>query len=493
MKKADKDYYLHIEIAIDHLKKHGENIIYKGSDFTTLFFAEAVERKDLSSIKRFCEAGYDLNTITETDYGGKFFIFQLSKIIDDYSIFAILAEYIKHLDAESSDGHTALMLSEDKNVVKYLIENGCDVNKKTSKNLTPLFFAVIKDDLQKAKLLLENDADVNVICDKDEPTTALYLAESKEMVSLLLEYGAIDYHDKWNQFNRFAKACASSNDDETEIIALLKDQHDIDEIYIEFDKILTCPLNIAVSYDNVNTVEYLLALGANVNNPRTWFSPIQIVSRDNSLNSLKLLLQSGALIDDLRREVSPLYLASYNGNKEIVEILLQNGADVSIQNDEGKTAYDIALEKGHIEILKLLKDASLTNSPQSNQNNSPATQNAQLINFSNNDLLRGNTALTKIILRYDKTIFLEENKQRFLGLVSDYLEKNRDFAQILKQIINTDILQKLYEADSLEDSEKINAIKYATEEIKNALSIQPNQALSLIKIFTNALDWEVEF
>ena len=73
--------------------------------------------------------------------------------------------------------------------------------------------------------------------------------------------------------------------------------------------------------------------------------------------------------------------------------------------------------------------------------------------------------LEKIILEYYKEIYLEENKQRFLGLISDYFEKNRDFAQILKQIISTNILQNLYEADSQGVSDKIDAIKYAIVEI----------------------------
>jgi len=42
--------------------------------------------------------------------------------------------------------------------------------------------------------------------------------------------------------------------------------------------------------------------------------------------------------------------------KEIVKILLMYGADGSIKNDEGKTALDIALEKGYPKIFQMILD-----------------------------------------------------------------------------------------------------------------------------------------
>ena len=43
-------------------------------------------------------------------------------------------------------------------------------------------------------------------------------------------------------------------------------------------------------------------------------------------------------------------------NKEIIKYLLSQGADVSIRNEEGKTALDIAEENGNKEIIKLFED-----------------------------------------------------------------------------------------------------------------------------------------
>ena len=40
---------------------------------------------------------------------------------------------------------------------------------------------------------------------------------------------------------------------------------------------------------------------------------------------------------------------------DIIQLLLDRGADKTMKNDEGKTAYDIALEEGHTDIAKMVK------------------------------------------------------------------------------------------------------------------------------------------
>ena len=42
------------------------------------------------------------------------------------------------------------------------------------------------------------------------------------------------------------------------------------------------------------------------------------------------------------------------GNKEMCEILLARGADTSLMDNDGKTAYDYAVEHGHEDVAKIL-------------------------------------------------------------------------------------------------------------------------------------------
>ena len=52
---------------------------------------------------------------------------------------------------------------------------------------------------------------------------------------------------------------------------------------------------------------------------------------------------------------TPLHVAALNGQTEIVRFLLeQPGIDKTIKNKDGKTAFDLAQEKGFAEIAGLL-------------------------------------------------------------------------------------------------------------------------------------------
>jgi hypothetical protein len=55
---------------------------------------------------------------------------------------------------------------------------------------------------------------------------------------------------------------------------------------------------------------------------------------------------------------TPLMLAARNGSKEVVRALLAKGADARLRNSVGQTALEIAEERGHKEVAKLLIQAS---------------------------------------------------------------------------------------------------------------------------------------
>jgi len=48
-------------------------------------------------------------------------------------------------------------------------------------------------------------------------------------------------------------------------------------------------------------------------------------------------------------------LGAYAGNVELVNVLLENGADPKAKSGEGKTPLIFAEEKGHNDIVKLLR------------------------------------------------------------------------------------------------------------------------------------------
>ena len=69
----------------------------------------------------------------------------------------------------------------------------------------------------------------------------------------------------------------------------------------------------------------------------------------------RILLDNGADHNSRANDRStPLHYALRNGKLEVVHLLLERGADVDVVDAMGRTAYQIALDRGHDEIAQLL-------------------------------------------------------------------------------------------------------------------------------------------
>jgi ankyrin repeat protein len=71
--------------------------------------------------------------------------------------------------------------------------------------------------------------------------------------------------------------------------------------------------------------------------------------------AVALLLDRGA-DPNARQQVgyTPLMGAANAGREDLVDLLLRHGADRTLVNDEGKTAADIARERGHAAVAARL-------------------------------------------------------------------------------------------------------------------------------------------
>ena len=74
----------------------------------------------------------------------------------------------------------------------------------------------------------------------------------------------------------------------------------------------------------------------------------------------RLLLEHGAVVDarspsGTQRSMTPLQWACYGGHEGMITLLLKAGADPWLKDETGMTAFDMAIESGHDNVLHLLE------------------------------------------------------------------------------------------------------------------------------------------
>lgn len=110
-------------------------------------------------------------------------------------------------------------------------------------------------------------------------------------------------------------------------------------------------LHLAAFFAHGEAVERLLAHGAAVDIPAanpTMVQPLHSAVAGRSAEVVRLLLAAGA-DPDARQQMgfTPLMGAAGTGDTEMVEALLAAGADPALEADDGRTAADLARERGH--------------------------------------------------------------------------------------------------------------------------------------------------
>ena len=215
-------------------------------------------------------------------------------------------------------------------LVKYLTEQGADVNPKNITESTPLHIAVESGSLEIVKQLVEHGADVNhKNIRKFTPLHTAVISDSPEIVKYLIEHNA--------------------------------------DVNCENDEKGT-PLDIAAKMKSLKMVEYLFENSGKVtrNDDGTWNDILCSACEEGVSSVVEYLLQRKLIKDintSLDSDWSPLHTACYYGHTAIVQILLKHNVDVRKEeklecgNDEIISILDVELKKSvkHREKIQLLK------------------------------------------------------------------------------------------------------------------------------------------
>ncbi len=258
----------------------------------------------------------------------------ISLLVAGGLLFAAVRELSAELEHDERYGgaFSAIHLAAEKGdaaAVRRELEKGVDVDVRRDggdpwqQGMTPLMSAIISQDLDTAKLLLEKGAKADA-ASKDGRTALIYAAgwAGADMVDLLLEQSPpLDARssDGWT-----ALMMASGARGEAE------------------------------------SVRRLLARGANVDYRNKWGqTALHLAAVAGSADKVRLLLEAGAQVNDRDNDGrTPIVIASANeAELAVLDALIAAGADVNIPDNDGLTPLMRAADRGDVERVLVLLNA----------------------------------------------------------------------------------------------------------------------------------------
>ncbi|XP_071560537.1 uncharacterized protein [Temnothorax nylanderi] len=225
-----------------------------------------------------------------------------------------------------------------KDTVEFFFSKGLSINDRGAFNQTLLHYAAMKGDLEVARYLITQGADVNA---KDvNGLTPMHVAADfgyKDFIKVLLKNGAV-----YNAVDNFSRRPLEMSDDES-VIDLLT---------------VTEKLFEAVKRNGSSEVENYIKGGAIVNAKNANGTSLHYAAWKGYNRIVNILLQNKADPNAVcNKGFTPLHYAAKFSHLKIVKFLLSNGAVYNAVSDSGKTPSDFTVDKSITSLFKLLSDS----------------------------------------------------------------------------------------------------------------------------------------
>ena len=290
------------------------------------------------------------------------------------------AEYGKDVKATDEEGRTLLHQAVDLGnfaVVKYLVSQGADVRARNARGDTLLHLASQKKSVEVVKFLVSQGADIRARSVLGSlPIHDAAGNGSVEVIEFLISQGTdIRAKDMLGE-TPIHKAAQRGN---VENVKFLISQGV--EMNAEINNGDT-PLHVASWYGHLEVVKYLVSISANIRarNNRGG-TPLHEAAEKGHLEIVKFLDSNGAEINAkanseneiefhapkgtdtqgtkrIFNDFTPLHNAAFYGKLEVVKYLISQGAEVNAKTKDGKTALDIAKERGWSEIVDYFSNSA---------------------------------------------------------------------------------------------------------------------------------------
>ena len=295
----------------------------------------------------------------------------------------------KNASARDSFGNTPLHIAvrrgADPTQVRYILDQGADINARNRNGDSPLYIAVQNNLRAVGEMLLTRNADVFSTNTENYSPLRLAFAAGGDVQDWILTSEVIKatdgigntplhYAAEWKQDNavkalleKGSKPNAQNANGESPLFSAVKSDNEstIDLLLKnganknQRDYLGNTALHASVRWDAKKAAQKLIYTGININAQNmSGKSPLHEAARAGHTAMVNLLIDNGADINATDATGKTVLIDSIqSGNTDLVKLLIYRGASPLIQEMYGRNAYHAAAESGNIALINIIREA----------------------------------------------------------------------------------------------------------------------------------------
>jgi uncharacterized protein len=236
-----------------------------------------------------------------------------------------------------------------------LLQRRADVNVPDADGSTALHWAIHRDDLDTANLLIRAGANVHAANRYGVPPLSLACTNANAAaIELLLKAGADPNVALPEGETALLTAARTGNPEAVKVLLTHGADIKAKETWKGQDALMW-----AAAEGHRLVVDLLVERGADVNSTsKEGYTPLMFAARQGHLEIAKRLVAAGANVNATQTQgMSPLMLAIYNSNWDLAGFMLENGANPNI-NASGFTPLHLTITIRRPEVLQFTAPAS---------------------------------------------------------------------------------------------------------------------------------------